>query len=149
MGKEKIDHSRQRTRRRKIQKQEEMHKSDAENWGCRTSYGNGGGCLVAPPTKVKILSWNYWGLGNPRIVLKIGRLVQEKKLAIVFLMETKIENKQVVRIKLKLGLLNGLAIYLIGNQGGFSLLWRHDIDLEIMNFMQHHVHSKISNDGGL
>ena len=50
---------------------------------------NGGGCPTAPPTTMKIISWNCCGLGNPWAVRDLNKLIQQKVPNLVFLMETR------------------------------------------------------------
>jgi hypothetical protein len=52
---------------------------------------------------MKILSWNCRGLGNPQTIQELCRLVKEKKPEVVFLMETKLNNKKLEPIRVKLG----------------------------------------------
>jgi exonuclease III len=52
---------------------------------------------------MSLLSWNYWGLGNPQAALDLRRLMKEKKPKIVFLMETKLPACRMEVIKVKTG----------------------------------------------
>lgn len=36
----------------------------------------------------------------------------------------------------------------VGKRGGLALFWDRDVDLEILNYSQWHIHSLIKNDGG-
>jgi hypothetical protein len=44
---------------------------------------------------MSVLSWNCRGLGNPKTVRDLHRMVKEKGTELVFLMETKMQNKKV------------------------------------------------------
>ena len=46
--------------------------------------------VTASPRAIRILSWNYRGLGNPSAVLQCQKKAQEYKPDILFLMETKL-----------------------------------------------------------
>jgi hypothetical protein len=59
---------------------------------CRQN--SGGDCYAVPPSPMIVLSWNCRGLGNPGTVHDLHRLIKEKKHDLVFLMETKIQNKK-------------------------------------------------------
>jgi hypothetical protein len=109
-----------------------------ENW-----IGDGGGWKSAPPTDMIILSWNCRGLGNPRIVRDLCRMVKEKKPGMVFLMETKCRLNKMERIRCKLGLSNMLAVDCVGKSGGLALLWANDVDVEIKNYSCRHISATI------
>ena len=51
--------------------------------------------LAVAGTTMNLLSWNCRGLGNPRIVRDLHHMVKEKKPTLVFLMETKVHDKNV------------------------------------------------------
>lgn len=44
-----------------------------------------------------------------------------------------------------MGFIHGLVINPIGLKGSLALLWKQDVDLDIINFSQHHIHAKINN----
>jgi exonuclease III len=52
---------------------------------------------------MSFLSWNCRGLGNPWVVRDLHQMVKEKRPNLVFLMETKLHNKNLdfLRIRLK------------------------------------------------
>ncbi|KAI5426912.1 hypothetical protein KIW84_032373 [Lathyrus oleraceus] len=54
------------------------------------------------PITMKILSWNCRGYGSPRAVRALVRFIQNEKPMMVFLMETKLNANEVLRIKRKL-----------------------------------------------
>jgi len=55
------------------------------------SWDGGSGCWSAPLVIMKLISWNFQGLGNPWTVRSLLRLVREKKPTVVFLIETKLQ----------------------------------------------------------
>jgi len=57
----------------------------------------------APPNPMNVLSWNCRGLGNPRTVRTLHRLVRVKKPNSVFLMETNQLGRKVESVRIKLG----------------------------------------------
>ena len=85
---------------------------------------------------MKILSWNYRGLGNPRTVRELRRLVKEKKSEVVFLMETKLNNKKLEPIRVKLGFSNVFGVDSVRKSGGLALfgkvihVWKSKIIVE-------------------
>jgi hypothetical protein len=49
----------------------------------------------------------------------------------VFIMETKMLNKRINFLKIKLGFKNIFAMDSLGHSGGLVLLWRDDIQVDI------------------
>ncbi|XP_059451054.1 uncharacterized protein LOC132181841 [Corylus avellana] len=90
-----------------------------------------------------ILSWNCRGLGNPRAVKALSRLVKQKRPSLVFLMETKLRQTKMEQIRCTLGY-NGLFVVdSIGRSGGLALFWSEEINVEIQNFSQYHINGVI------
>ncbi|XP_058746609.1 uncharacterized protein LOC131619537 [Vicia villosa] len=52
---------------------------------------------------MKILSWNCRGLGNPRAVRALSRLIKLENPSLVFLMETKLKLDEMQKVSSKLG----------------------------------------------
>jgi exonuclease III len=99
---------------------------------------------------MKILSWNCRGLGNPRTVRDLCRLVKEKRPTMVFLMETILKKKKMERIRCKMGFDNMLVVDCIGKSGGLALLWKIDEGVEIQNYSCRHINAIVRSkpDGG-
>lgn len=74
-------------------------------------------------------------------------MVREKRHAVVYLIETKVQQKWMEQIKRKLAMKNGLMINPIGLKGGLAILWDEEVDLEIINLSSFHIHTKINNTG--
>ena len=70
------------------------------------------------------LSSNCRELGNPGIVHDLHRLVKEKKLDLVFLMETKMNNKKCDSIRIKVGFDYLFCVDCVGRSGGLILGWK-------------------------
>jgi hypothetical protein len=58
-------------------------------------------------------------------------MVNEKKPNLVFLMETKLCQKKMEIIRIKLGFHNMFVVDCVGKNGGLALLWESDYDIEI------------------
>lgn len=69
------------------------------------------------------LSWNYRGLGLPQTVHDLHLMVKEKKPKLLFLMETKLMNKSMQRVKYKLGFLGMFTMDPVGRMGGLAFFW--------------------------
>ena len=68
------------------------------------------------------LGWNCRGLGIPRSVRVLRKLVQRWKPKIVFLSKTKMRKYQMEKEKFKIDLLNGLIFPSVGRSGGLAML---------------------------
>jgi hypothetical protein len=90
------------------------------------------------------LCWNCRGLGNPSTVGELYRKVKEKCPGVVFLMETKLHNKKMARIKQKMGFNNMLTVDCVGRSGGLALLWKDEMGIEIINYSRRHIHAKVN-----
>ena len=74
-----------------------------------------------------VLSWNYKGLGNRRAVEVLSELVRKKAPTILFLMETKLTDREMKPIKTELGFNGMLAVSCDGHRRGLALLWREGV----------------------
>ena len=68
---------------------------------------------------MKILSWNYWGLGNSRAVLALCKLARIHKPGVIFLSETLEHVNQLEKLKWNLGYECCFAVDKEGCSGGF------------------------------
>jgi len=90
-----------------------------------------------------LLSWNCRGLGNPRRVRALHRLVRVKKPKMVFLMETKLMSKKMEAIRIKLGFEGMFVVDCLGRSGGLALMWKSDAQVTIQNFSRGHINAVI------
>ena len=90
------------------------------------------------------LGWNCQGLGNLRSVRVLGELVQRWDPKIVFLLETKIIKKAMEKVMEKINFVNGLIVPQRGRDGGLALLWKREIDLEIMGYSRSFIYAFIT-----
>jgi hypothetical protein len=86
-----------------------------------------------------VLSWNCRGLGNPRPVRILHRLVGAKKPSLVFLMETKLRRNKMEAIKTRLSFEGLFAVDCHGRSGGLALLWKKDTHVTIQNYSRGHI----------
>jgi exonuclease III len=92
---------------------------------------------------MSFLSWNCRGLGNPRAVRDLHQLVKEKRPNLVFLMETKLHNKNVDLIRIKLKFDHMFMVDSVGKSGGLMLLWNDTIEVAIQNYSRRHINAQI------
>jgi hypothetical protein len=95
-----------------------------------------------------ILSWNCRGLGNPQTVRDLRRMVKVKRPTVVFLMETKMRQAKMEKIRCSLGFNNLFTVDCVGKSGGLALLWNEDMGLEIQNYSCRHIHAIVKNPAG-
>jgi exonuclease III len=104
--------------------------------------------VAAPPTAMIVISWNCRGLGNPQTVRDLRRMVKVKFPTVVFLMETKMRQEKMERIRCMLGFNNLFVVDSVGKSGGLALFWKEEAGLEIQNYSRRHIHAIIKNGGG-
>jgi hypothetical protein len=96
---------------------------------------------------MNILSWNCWGLGNPRTVLDLCQMVKEKRPNFVFLIETLCFQDRMEWIRVKLGFASCFMVNPVGRSGGLALLWREVGPLEIFNYSRRHINATVMGEG--
>ena len=109
---------------------------------------NGEGCNTAPPITMNILSWNCWGLRNPRAVTVLSHLVGVKAPKIVFLMETKQSVKEMRSIKEDLQYHAIFTVPSLGRSGGLAMIWKEDVDLNAQTCSQNHINAIVFSNTG-
>ena len=96
------------------------------------------------------LSWNCRGLGNPRTVNGLKKIVQIEAPSLVFLMETKLPRRaknRMSNIKNSLGFTQGLVVPIEGKSGGLALLWKPEVKVDIRSSSRWHIDAVIDSGG--
>ncbi|XP_042982759.1 uncharacterized protein LOC122311987 [Carya illinoinensis] len=88
---------------------------------------------------MNLLSWNCRGLGNPRTVQDLYRMVEEKRPKVIFLIETKANASRLDGVRRRLGFEGCFVVEAVGRKGGLALLWREEVGVEVYNFSQWHI----------
>jgi hypothetical protein len=83
----------------------------------------GGYARQPPPGTMNIPSVNCRGCGQPEAVQEIHLLVEEKRPAVVFLMETRMGEDRARGLQRSLGFPNAIVVKSEGLSGGLLLLW--------------------------
>jgi hypothetical protein len=76
---------------------------------------------------MNLLSVNCRGYGQPEAVKELRLLVEEKRLTVVFLMETRMGKERALGLKRDLGFPNAIVVKSEGLSGGLLLCWRQDV----------------------
>ncbi|KAK5775238.1 hypothetical protein PVK06_043110 [Gossypium arboreum] len=98
---------------------------------------------------MKILCWNYRGVGNPTIVRELKQLLIANSLDIVYLCEAKIQSSCFPRIHTMCGMEGCLAVSAKGKSRGLALLWREGVKVTVQNYSKYHIDSLVSLDDGM
>ena len=88
---------------------------------------------------MNLLAWNCRGLGNPRAIRALKELIRHKDPKVLFLMETKLRADKMLKIKHKLGFVNGVAVDCVGRSGGLALLWTEGVNISLRSFSAGHI----------
>ncbi|KAA3489018.1 reverse transcriptase [Gossypium australe] len=108
-----------------------------------------GGCQWASrPDTMKNICWNVRGLGSPRAVRRLRHLNKQHNPRIVFLLETKLDQKRMERARKSYGFINGIDIEADGTRGGLCLAWKCDIEVTLKNFSKWHIDTTVK-DGSI
>ena len=92
---------------------------------------------------MNLLCWNCWGLGNPRTVHELTKLVRRYNPLVLFLSETKRKSAEMERLRVIWGYDNCMVVDSIGKGGGLALLWMNEVCLEVLSFSNHHIDFKL------
>lgn len=99
------------------------------------------------PRAMKILSWNACGLGNPRAFRALVALLKARSPQAFFLSKTKSGKEVASRVKI-LGSFHGcLSVDSERSRGGLYLLWKEEVDLEVLSYSHNHIYSRINWEG--
>ena len=97
---------------------------------------------------MSVIAWKCRGLGNPRTVGTLQKMVLEEDPTLVFLMETKFNVKEMVDIKPKLERSQGMIVPSVRRSGGLALLWKDSLVVDVKTFSPRHIDAIIMEDGG-
>ncbi|GMJ10544.1 hypothetical protein HRI_004723600 [Hibiscus trionum] len=88
---------------------------------------------------MKIVSWNVRGLGKLRAVRRLRSKIRSIRPHVLFLMETKVSDLRMKRIRQRCGFINGIEVAADGTRGGLSLSWTHDVNINLISFSSSHI----------
>lgn len=88
---------------------------------------------------MKILCWNVRGLGNPRVIRALRHEIKNGNPQIIFLSETKCDQKKVEAVKSVLKFECSFSVPSVGTSGGMLLFWNSDTDISITSYSKGHI----------
>lgn len=97
---------------------------------------------------MKLLGWNVHGLGNPRTLRALKKLIYSEDPEVVFLMETKLKVWQLEGIRIKLQMVGCVGVDRVGLSGGLAPFWKEGASVSLSSMSVGHINCKItfSND---
>ncbi|KAA3485417.1 reverse transcriptase [Gossypium australe] len=88
---------------------------------------------------MKTICWNVRGLGSPRAVRRLRYLCKQQNPHIVFLMETKLNQKRMESVRRRCSFSSGFEIEAEGSRGGLCLAWKDDIVVTLRSYSKWHI----------
>lgn len=85
------------------------------------------------------ISWNCRGLGSPRAIQELKALIRSHHPALIFLMETRLPSYILLFLKNSLGYSHGFAVDRSGQGGGLTMLWRDELDVQLISYSTGHI----------
>ncbi|XP_038697213.1 uncharacterized protein LOC119994946 [Tripterygium wilfordii] len=93
---------------------------------------------------MKIILWNCRGLGHPRTVHALLRMVQHHSPDILFLSETRLSSSSSERLRLKLQFNFCFPVLRSGLGGGLLVMWNASCPLTVSSFSSSHIDTVIN-----
>jgi hypothetical protein len=97
---------------------------------------------------MKLLAWNYWGLGNAPAVHGLLRCRKVEEVDVLFLLETKLDEKMMTMFKKKLGMANMEVVDCEGKGRGLAAFWWGGIDVVLRSKSENHIDLEVQETGG-
>ena len=97
---------------------------------------------------MRLLCWNCQGLGNPWTVRSLQKLLKDQAPTVCFLMETRLNRKGFDKHCREIKFPNKLIVKKHDSRGGLALLWKRDVSLDVINFIENHILAKVVEEDG-
>ncbi|XP_042961719.1 uncharacterized protein LOC122296220 [Carya illinoinensis] len=95
---------------------------------------------------MSLLVWNYRGLGNPRSVRILSKLVKEKGPLLVFLVENKCSKQRMEVVRRSLKMDGCFDVESVGMSGGIALLWKEEWEVQVVSYTRWHVSAVVKEE---
>ena len=97
---------------------------------------------------MRLLSWNWQGLGNPWTGRNLRKIVREQAPTVCFLMETRLDKDGFKNLYSDLPFQNKIIVKHPNAGGGLAFLWKNTINLEVINYTANHVLAVVIEEDG-
>lgn len=97
---------------------------------------------------MKLVAWNCRGLGNRPAVRGLLDVQKREDPDVLFLSETKLDEKRMRKFKWMLGVANMVVQQSDGKSDGLTLLWKRSIVVDLHNMSQYHIDAEIAEQDG-
>lgn len=97
---------------------------------------------------MKVISWNYRGLGNASVVRGLLDLQKQEAPDILFLSKTKMDGKRLERSRWILSMPNLMVKNCKGLSGGLALFCSKEVNLDVKSLSIYHIDVVVKEDGG-
>ena len=97
---------------------------------------------------MKLLSWNYQGLGNPWTVRSLHKLVRDQAPMVCFLMETRLDKEGFDYFCGDLPFPNRIVVKNPNCGGGIAMIWKNEVRIELINYTANHILVKVVEGDG-
>ena len=85
------------------------------------------------------ICWNCRGLGTPRAVHEVAKLVKKFNPQLLFLSETKKRSSEMEWLRSRWKFDNCFAVDSRGRAGGLAFLWSEDVSVEVKSYSNNHI----------
>ena len=100
------------------------------------------------PEAMRLLSWNWQGLGNLWIGRSLRKIVRDQAPTVCFLMETRLDKDGFKNLYSDLPFQNKIIVKHPNAGGGLAFLWKNTINLEVINYTTNHVLAVVIEEDG-
>lgn len=99
--------------------------------------------LFAGPETIKIISWSCQDMDNLIAVPILKDLIRCHRSNIILLFETLVQVNKIDEIRIYVGFDYSFAVYRLGRDGGFAILWRNNYHCRVLNYTQNYINMEV------
>ena len=92
---------------------------------------------------MSLIAWNCQGFGAPLAVSHLREEVRKARPQLVFLMETKQQEKFLERKRRSMEFEESWYVSPMGKSGGLALWWKEDLTVNILSSSKNVIHTKL------